>query len=176
MNGSSETGNCSILSANTCEDPTSSVLFDGNIPTLTGLDGDMWASQLLTIRSNPAMITFNFTGKQNFVGVRRIEIVLFNCPEWGISVESITLRTSAGFAGATNPTVTSCDSLVRVCIRDLLTSSAQTDLTLRFTLTNPTDWVHIAEVSFYGAGPTCPDDTVITTPTAATIPELKTSM
>ena len=33
-----------------CEASTSSVLFDGNIPTLTGLDGDMWASQLLTLQ------------------------------------------------------------------------------------------------------------------------------
>ena len=26
------------------------VLFDGNVPTLIGLDGDMWASQLLILK------------------------------------------------------------------------------------------------------------------------------
>ncbi len=172
-NGSYGTGHCSRVAVTICQDSTSSVLFDGNIPTLTGLDGNMWASQLFTTRSS-FVITSVFSGIPNFVGVMRVEIVLFNCPEWGISVQSIELQTNAGFAGVTNPTVTSCESLVRVCIPDLRTSSAQTDLTLRFTLINPNDWVHIAEVTFYGAGPTCPNDTVITTPTAATTPELIT--
>ena len=71
VNGSSATGNCSntmsIVNDNgpsKCDAPDSSVLFDGNIPTLTGLDGDMWASQLLTLQtSNVARreITFDFT-------------------------------------------------------------------------------------------------------------------
>ena len=47
MNGSSATGNCSNYANGACNDP---VLFDGHIPTLTGLDGDTWASQLLTIQ------------------------------------------------------------------------------------------------------------------------------
>ena len=44
MNGSSSTGNCSNVSMastmTTCLQPTSSVLFDGHVPTLTGLDLD----------------------------------------------------------------------------------------------------------------------------------------
>ena len=45
VNGSSQVGNCSTFTApsisrlSRCTTPTSSVLFDGNIPTLTGLDG-----------------------------------------------------------------------------------------------------------------------------------------
>ena len=31
--------------------PNSTVLFDGNISTLTGLDGETWASQLLTLQT-----------------------------------------------------------------------------------------------------------------------------
>ena len=70
MNGSSSTGNCSNVATSThsgqsrCDTPTSSVLFDGNIPTLTGLDGDMWASQLLTLRIKNVIrreIIFDFT-------------------------------------------------------------------------------------------------------------------
>ncbi len=49
---------------------------------------------------------------------------------------------------------------------NIVTNSDETD----FLLT--TDWVHIAEVRFNGAGPTCPDDTVITTPTAAYYPRI----
>ena len=67
--------------------PLSSVLFVG-IPTLTGLEGDMWASQLLTLNTSTssASITFDFTnptdrnGPTNYTGVSVIEIVMFNCP------------------------------------------------------------------------------------------------
>ncbi len=51
VNGSSEDGNCSLI-ATLCNEPTTSVLQDGIIPTLTRLDGDMWASQLLTINTD----------------------------------------------------------------------------------------------------------------------------
>ena len=65
VNGSSENGNCSLTSSvcPRCREPTTSVLQDGIIPTLTGLDGDMWASQLLTINTanSSIAITFNFT-------------------------------------------------------------------------------------------------------------------
>ena len=65
VNGSSSTGRCSLFirssTRQTCLIPTSSVLFDGNVPTLNLLDGDMWASQLLTINTtaNTAEITFD---------------------------------------------------------------------------------------------------------------------
>ena len=158
-----------------CKDPASSVLFDGNIPTLTRLDGNMWASQLLTIRSSIAAIYFNFTGRSNFVGVKRIETVMFNCEPWGISVHSIVLVAGGNIAGTINPTVTSCDSLVRVCM-DVNTNIAQTDLTLNFVPINPNDWMHIAEVTFYGAGSSCPPDTIFTpAPIPATTPKTITT-
>ncbi len=50
VNGSSEDGNCSLLATTTCNE-TTSVLQDRIIPELTGLDGDIWASQLLTINT-----------------------------------------------------------------------------------------------------------------------------
>ena len=61
VNGSSATGNCSNYASGACNDPASSVLFDGHIPTLTGLDGDMWASQLLTTQGSGVLILFDFT-------------------------------------------------------------------------------------------------------------------
>ena len=61
---SSETGHCSDESdsGRVCTTPLSSVLFDG-IPTLTGLEGDMWASHLLALNTSTssANITFDFT-------------------------------------------------------------------------------------------------------------------
>ncbi len=95
VNGSSEDGNCSLLVTITCNEPTTSVLQDGIIPTLTRLDGDMWASQLLTINTTrlTTHVTFDFQDTPGYVaiGVQRVEVVMFNCPEWGISVDSITL-------------------------------------------------------------------------------------
>ena len=66
-----------------CTDPTSSVLFDDVIPTLTGLDGD-WASQLLTLQraaSTRTTVLFDFTGTQGYVGLTGVEVVMFNCLE-----------------------------------------------------------------------------------------------
>ena len=132
MNGSSATGNCSSVTTglgiglSRCDAPTSSVLFDGNIPTLTGLDGNMWASQLLTLeRTNSVRrdITFDFIATPGFIRVVKVELVIFNCPEWGISVQTVTLFTASSLSafgsvvGTFNvPSITSCDSLVRICI------------------------------------------------------------
>ncbi len=96
VNGLFEDGNCSLLATTTCNEPTTSVLFDGITPTLTGLDGDMWASQLLTLYTDSLIpditdITFDFEATPGYVGVERVEVVMFNCPEWGISVDSIIL-------------------------------------------------------------------------------------
>ena len=80
-----------------CDAPTSSVLFDGNVPTLTGLDGDMWASQLLTLQLLPSTsesrreFIFDFTRTSPSFRVERVELVMFNCPEWGIAVQNIRL-------------------------------------------------------------------------------------
>ena len=113
-------GRCSTPSfINRCEDPTSSVLFDGNIPTLNGLNGSMWASELLTVQiRQPSGIEIisNFAGSS---GVEIVELVMFNCPEWGIAVERIGIRRATSPIGAIIPTITSCNSLVRVCISSL---------------------------------------------------------
>ena len=171
VNGSSSTGRCSnfitSITRQTCISPTSSVLFDGNVSTLTGLDGDMWASQLLTINTtaNTANITFDFTDTPDYTGVERVEVVMFNCPEWGISVRLIQLFSatsisrSRAFVTSITPTTTSCDSLVRVCISGLIVRSV---ITLVFTLPSTSKWVHLAEVTFYASGSTCPPDTIIT--------------
>ena len=173
VNGSSSTGRCSsfIISNATqnCLIPTSSVLFDGNVPILTGLDGDMWASQLLTINitDNIVNITFDFTDTPDYTGVGGVEVVMFNCPEWGISVTNIDLFVatstsgSRSFVASISPTTTSCDSLVRVCISHNV-SSIRSLLTLVFNLPSTSNLVHLAEVTFYASGSTCLPDTIIT--------------
>ena len=164
VNGSSATGNCSSVatgrgfdgSLSRCDDSTTSFLFDG-IPTLTGLDGDMWASQLLTFQpmSTSISLVFDFTAHtvQEFNRVLQYEVVMFNCPEKGIGVQTITTSVQATISamptsvgGFINNPDTSCDSLVRVCIPVSITDRI---ITLRF-LPGVSDWVHLAEVTFLG--------------------------
>ena len=163
MNGSYVTGHCSSVSSDgvtaTCTDPTSSLLFDGVIPTLTGLDGDMWASQLLTLQRPVSSINFDIT-----TPIPRVEVIMFNCPEWRISVQSISLRDNDGIvigsSGDLN-SITSCDSLVRLCVP--ATAINPLVVTVQFDLGTDSNWVHLAEVTFYDDSTTCPPDTITTT-------------
>ena len=166
VNGSSATGHCSsVISTgftSVCTNPSSSVLFDGVIPTLSGLDGDMWASQLLTLNSTGSTIVIGFA--ISISQLVRVEVTMFNCPEWGISVQSISLRDNDGIvigsSGDLN-SITSCDSLVRLCVP----ATAINPLVVRvqFDLDTDSNWVHLAEVTFYDDSTTCPPDTIITT-------------
>ena len=137
--------------------------------------GDMWASELLTINTiyPTTDIVFNFRNTTpNYTGVERVEVVMFNCPEWGISVNEITLLdyniTALNGKHLTSiyPTITSCDSLVKACIFRPVNFSLSI-LSLRFQLSSASTWVHLAEVSFYGASPTCPLGIILNPPTTA---------
>ena len=167
MNGSSPVGRCSYVTAGTgssssCNSPSTSVLFDGNIPKLSGLDRNipLWASDLLTINaSNPTpfspYIIANFT-TQFFVD--RVELVMFNCLEWGQSIHiGMVNIPPLNFT----PTIHSCESLVRVCRH-----VKQTLRSLFFVFHNDGqfNWLHLAEVTIYDNPFYCPPDTVVPTP------------
>ena len=178
MNGSSPTGSCSRGTyydrQTTCQQPNSSVLFDGCVPTLTGLDGDIWASQLLTIqRANISTnVTFDFTDTPGYDRVERVEVVMFNCPQWGIATTDILLSGAIArdqplkmFQTISVSSNTSCDSLMRVLISATVSLPV---LTLQFILLPNSDWVHLAEVTFYASNITltplitAPDTTTMT--------------
>ena len=147
-----------------CRNPRTSVLF-GTIPTLTGLDGDQWANQLFTLKGPSIEITFDFTDVSDYTGVEKIEVAMFNCPQWGIGLDTISILDSSTLFGSRHPigsitstATASCDSLVRVCTNE--TRSFQLFITLRFTDFN---WVHLAEVIFYSdVGSSCPTDAILT--------------
>ena len=188
VNGSSPTGNCSDVSMGdtmtTCLQPTSSVLFDGRVPTLTGLDGDMWASQLLTVNTiQSTFVIFDFTDTPGYVGIQRVEVVMFNCPQRGIASTTIVLlrATARGqpfstFASTSVSSLTSCEFLVRVCLSGHV---SQPVIGLQFTLDQDSDWVHLAEVTFYPRGSTCPPNIILnqttTPPPPDTTPPTTTS-
>ena len=148
--GSSATGHCSYVSdsSRVCNTPRSSVLFDGVTPTLTGLDGDMWATQLLTLNtSTSSSITFNFNGIANYVAVGTIEVVMFSCSMRGIGANSISIRSSDDSPiGTINDIPQSCEYLVRACISDGFTTT-EPIFTLNFN--NALQRVYLAEVTLY---------------------------
>ena len=169
-NGSSATGNCpdvpSWLSLSTCSSPASSVLFDGVIPTLTALDGNTWARQLMILQRAIFGSYYSFNIISSFANarrIRRVEVVLFNCPQWGTAVHSISLaflyQGYSSYSDRTFSTITviSCDSLVKVCI-PVDTTSVLTAVRLFF---NSINMVHLAEVSFYKDSSPCPPFTII---------------
>ena len=156
----------------TCfQPPNSGVLFDGHVPTLTRLDGDMWASQLLTINTIESLtnVIFNFTDTPGYVGIQRVEVVMFNCPQWGIASTTITLTgaTARGqtfnvFAQTSISSLTSCESLVRVCLSHHVT---QPLIGLQFTHDQDSDWLHLAKVIFYDRNSICPPNIILDPPT-----------
>ena len=181
-NGSSATGNCSDVPSwhtlSTCSSPASSVLFDGVIPTLTALDGNTWARQLMILQraiygDNSFQIYSSFHNTY-YTWIRRVEVVLFNCPQWGTAVDKIDVafyryhsraRYPNYYEDSYYPTVFSCDSLIKMYMcfphhEDF--ASTPNKARLRFYTSQ--QYVHIAEVSFYNDtspyGP-CPRPTLI---------------
>ena len=157
MSGSSETGHCSNVSdsGRVCNAPHSSVLFDG-IPTLTGLEGDMWASQLLILNTftSSASITFDFTnptdknGPITYAGVQVIEVVMFNCPGRGIGTDNV--KVSANGRIADNFVVSdSCSYLVRGCSAAVSITLLSQSIILSFNKIH--QHLCIAEISFFSS-------------------------
>ena len=72
---------------------------------------------------------------------------MFNCPQWGIGVQSI--RVLGGTDKTTLVTHTSCDSLVRVCMATDTDPFGTHTLVLNPLIDNNSSLVYLAEVTFY---------------------------
>ena len=144
-----------------CEDPSSSVLSDGAVPRLAFFDAN-WARHFATVWSTDGSVEILFDLRDQSNGESRreiggVEVVLFNCPRWGIGVERVALMESEGQRQAEDRIVIaeksgaeeSCDSLVKVCI---LAELALSSYVLRFSLAPNATWVHVAEVTFLPPG------------------------
>lgn len=169
-------GSSTIPDNNNC---TSSVLFDGNNSSLS-VDGSMWASQLLILQAASfAQIHFVFSESTTY-GVGRVEVLLFNCPQWGMGVQSIALATSGSARPKTiDSNLTSCESLLRVCMQYFTCNDASfnTSFNMTFGLSPGSMWVHLAEVTFYSGwdATACPPDAVLNPQPSATTPPISTN-
>ena len=138
---------------------------DGNIPTLTGLDGDTWASQLMILHQ-PQFgrysfdINFDFSVIPGNMEIGRVEVTLFNCAEWGAVIRYFRLYNYIGHIITTvYPSVSSCDSLQKLCVP--VSTSSSTIRRLYFSRYSGLHRVHIAEIAFYNNSSPCPYSTII---------------
>ena len=146
------------MSTLTCLQPNSSVLFDGITPTLTQPDGQEWASQLMTLRYSD-VLAMSLTPQPDDFGWRRMEIVLFNCPQWGIGAQDVIIQSNKDtFTFPLSNYTTSCDFLVRVCIQQ--NSIKMPDRNLSLVPSPGSTWVHVAEITFY-RDCFCPPDVIL---------------
>lgn len=171
MNGSSVSGNCSDIDSisSACMEPRTGVLFDGVFPELTELDGDAWASQLLVTPSTSlsryalSVLAFYFTDTPGYAGVARVEMALFNCPEWGIAVGTVAVQEFKNGRVKTlaiqSIRTTSCDSLVRICVP--VTTNSTVIPIMFYSVPSPEFYVHLAEVTFYADSSACPPEAII---------------
>ena len=138
----------------TCRQPTTSVLFDGNILR------DTWAWQLFTLQrvDSKAEVTSDFTDTPGYTGVWGVEVVMFNCPEWGLAAQEVRLLEINFGVRATvlreENLPSSCSSLVRVqlCSQHVITSRM---IVTQFYLDSNSNFIHIAEMSFYVSPDAC---------------------
>ena len=121
VNGSHHNGQCAVVAQGRICVGTS-VLTDGNVPSLGGFQGN-WAAGLFTVNRSGQSFHIGFDPGRT-VGVTRVELDMFNCPHWGIAAPWITVYTFQGFPlfhsraatmiGTTTETNKSCTSTVRV--------------------------------------------------------------
>ncbi len=148
VNGSTPTKRCldtqQIGTMAICEAVSSSVLFDGFIPTLN-FSNNMWASELVALNGSTDLLVEWYS----YTTLSSIEVVMFNCPEWGIGAQSIRLLVPKGhdIVASINATSTSCDSLVTVCIPVEPNIQYSIGL-LQFSLSPNFQWTLLAEVRF----------------------------
>ena len=99
---------------------------------------------IFVIRHSFVILTFNFTGTRE---VKRIEMLVINCEELGPGIQTITIVSAEGAdLRVVDPSVSSCDYLVRVCLPAVVNSSV---FSLRIITDNPSDWIHISKILFY---------------------------
>ena len=134
LNGSLPDAGCTSVNGDICNlrDGGTSVLVDNTILPLSGLDGDQWARDLYTVeRGTTAFISIGFDFGTS-VRMRRLELVMFNCPQWSIRASSIEIYADASTTNfpRSDPTslgssvgsrlldntTNSCGSLYRVCV------------------------------------------------------------
>lgn len=77
-----------------------------------------------------------------------MEVSIFNCPQWGMGVSSITVANGGSTLAVLNThSSPSCSSLITACTEQISTTNSI--LNLRFQLSQSSTWLLVAEIKFY---------------------------
>ena len=149
--GSPVNGSCSSISGTNNECDGTSVLNDGILPALSGVSSDpasQWANKLFTMRrSGTEQIVVSVelpSGTHN-----RVELTVFNCPQWGIYTPRIIVEIGGLDIITANATLPdkSCEYLLKFCVR-FNGGVGAPNLKLMFPNQNNSDFVFLGEVTF----------------------------
>lgn len=145
---------------------------DGIVPTLTGLGGNSWANQLITLASpvndpnGPINIVFTSPAGLQFVGI--VEVAIFNCPEWNIGAEFITITgglisESLRTLGSVSGFPTDCGRLLHVCVPIFanvgILQISFGEFSSEMAMNLSQRWVHLGEVIFNDEN--CPTNLIV---------------
>ena len=138
-------------------EPNVNQLSDGIVPVLHDIEGENWARELFTHFNDP------IAGREmdliadvsNTFEELKIEVVMFNCPQWNIGASSIRYHGSNSrrspdgrYLGEVNSLPTSCDNLVHICLPAISTAQAPI-IRLSFGFASLEGrHLHIAEIIF----------------------------
>ena len=137
-----------------------SVLNDGVIPAVD-TSNTAWASQLFTLDGNRRVIRLSFELESE--NHDRMELAVFNCPEMGIGLSSVTVYFDSSFRpDRDNSTLgscimesqltdTSCDRLLEICVKYNTTMPPTRFVNLEIPRAN-SDYVFLGEVTFLNGG------------------------
>ena len=148
INGSSATALCSnfsetdSLNSFQCNTPDSSVLFDGKLPQdIRFMSDPSWARQLFTAQQRTKYeMHFDFTGQHDYAGVGMVELVIFNFPDWGISLQAIADEEGITYTGIQYD---HNDRMAVLCF-PLQASNSRFSIEFKYM-----QWIHLAEIVFY---------------------------
>ena len=176
--GSDVSGRCTNISEGIegdsiaiCDGTT--VLNDGIVPTLNSISDDtqsQWAAQLLTMNrtsSGVANIPLSFQVGSDTNVHDRLELVVFNCPQFGIHTPAVEIFVDTSFRPETEGfqfsqasvvlQSTSCDHLLKFCIKFGARLSTLY-YTISFPYQNDSNYVFLGEVTFLNADDDVPCD------------------
>ena len=166
--GSDARGKCTSITGrnqNICNG--TSVLNDGQMPSLTDISDDtvssQWAAQLFTLRRN-GTASLNISFEVEALNHDRIELVVFNCPQRGIYAPRVNVYYSSTFrpdsessslgtfiTNQSLSSLTSCDHLIKFCV-DFDSATSVPYFNLEFPYRNNSNYVFLGEVTFVDLG------------------------
>ena len=148
--GSPVNGGCSLISGTTCDG--TSVLNDGTLPALSGVSNDsasQWASELFTMRrSGTEQIVLSFEVPIGRIH-DRVELTVFNCPQWGIYAPRVIVKIADQDVIAANATLSeiSCEYLLKFCV-EFSSGIGVPNLELVFPYQDNSNMIFLGEVTF----------------------------